>query len=71
MTTKVTVRTRVKKMVGHINDYLVNDISFLVLLGVLVFIVFVLPVLIEYGHLNMIFVNLVFILLFFKLFNTN
>jgi hypothetical protein len=65
MTTKVTMRSRVKKVVGHINDYLVNDISFLVLLGVLVFIVFVLPVLIEYGHINMIFVNLVFIFLFF------
>jgi hypothetical protein len=65
MTTKVSVHTRVKKVVGHINDYLVNDISFLVLLVVLVFIVFVLPVLIEYGHVNMIFVNFVFIFLFF------
>lgn len=65
MTIKVSVHTQVKKVVGHINDYLVNDISFLVLLVVLVFIVFVLPVLIEYGHVIMIFVNLVFILLFF------
>ena len=65
MTAKVSVHTRVKKVVGHINEYLVNDISFLVLLVVLVFIVFVLPVLIEYGHVNMIFVNFVFIFLFF------
>lgn len=65
MATKERVRAQVKKVAGHINDYLVNDLSFVVLLLVLLFIVFILPVLIEYGHLDMFFVNLVFIFLFF------
>lgn len=56
---------RVKKVLGQLNDYLLNDISFVALLGILVFTVFLLPVLIEYGHLNLFFVNLVFIFLFF------
>ena len=65
MATKEHVRAQVKKVAGHINAYLVNDLSFVVLLLVLLFIVFILPVLIEYGHLDMFFVNLVFIFLFF------
>ena len=65
MATKERVRAQVKKVAGHINAYLVNDLSFVVLLLVLLFIVFILPVLIEYGHLDMFFVNLVFIFLFF------
>ncbi len=65
MATKERVRAQVKKVAGHINDYLVNDLSFVLLLLVLLFIVFILPVLIEYGHLDMFFVNLVFIFLFF------
>lgn len=65
MATKERVRTHMKKVAGQINDYLVNDLSFVVLLLVLLFIVFILPVLIEYGHLDMLFVNLVFIFLFF------
>lgn len=56
---------RVRKVLGQLNDYLLNDISFVALLGILVFTVFLLPVLIEYGHLNLFFVNLVFIFLFF------
>lgn len=56
---------RVKKVLGQLNDYLLNDISFVALLGILVFTVFILPVLIEYGHINLFFVNLVFIFLFF------
>ncbi len=65
MATKERVRIHVKKVAGHINDYLVNDLSFVVLLLVLLFIVFILPILIEYGHLDMFIVNLVFIFLFF------
>ena len=56
---------RVRKVLGQLNDYLLNDISFVALLGILVFTVFLLPVLIAYGHLNLLFVNLVFIFLFF------
>ena len=65
MPKKNNVRAQVKKVAGHINDYLVNDLSFVALLFILIFIVFVLPVLIELGHLDMFFVNLVFIFLFF------
>uniref|UniRef100_UPI004048C8BF potassium channel family protein n=2 Tax=Algoriphagus sp. TaxID=1872435 RepID=UPI004048C8BF len=65
MATKERVRVQVKKVAGHINEYLVNDLSFVVLLLVLLFIVFILPILIEYGHLDMFIVNLVFIFLFF------
>ena len=65
MATQERVRNHVKKVAGQINDYLINDLSFVVLLMVLLFIVFILPVLIEYGHLDMLFVNLVFIFLFF------
>ncbi|AMQ57174.1 potassium channel family protein [Algoriphagus sanaruensis] len=56
---------RVKRIIKHFNDYWLNDISFLLLLVVLVFTAFVLPVLIEYGHIDMVYVNLVFIFLFF------
>ena len=57
--------SHVIRLVKHFSNYWLNDASFLVLLFVLVFTVFVLPVLIEYGHVNMIFVNMVFIFLFF------
>lgn len=56
---------RVKRVVKHIANYWLNDASFVVLLVALVFTVFILPVLIEYGHVNMFFVNIVFIFLFF------
>ena len=65
MATQERVRNQVKKVAGQINDYLIHDLSFVVLLLVLLFIVFILPVLIDYGHLDMLFVNLVFIFLFF------
>lgn len=53
------------RVMHHINDYWLNDVSFVVLMIVLVFTVFILPVLIEYGHVNMIVVNTVFLFLFF------
>lgn len=66
MSTEQTSKVhRVKRVVKHITDYWLNDASFAVLLVALVFTVFVLPILIEYGHVNMLFVNLVFIFLFF------
>lgn len=56
---------RVRRVLGQLNEFLLNDISFVALLGILVFTVFLLPVLIEYGHFNLFFVNLVFLFLFF------
>ncbi|MDX5340524.1 MAG: potassium channel family protein [Cyclobacteriaceae bacterium] len=56
---------RVRRLIKHFSNYWLNDASFLALLCILIFTVFVLPVLIEYGHINMLFVNLVFIFLFF------
>lgn len=55
----------VRKVLKRITDYWLNDASFVVLLVALIFTVFVLPILIDYGHVNMLFVNLVFIFLFF------
>lgn len=55
----------VRKALKRITDYWLNDASFAVLLVALVFTVFVLPILIDYGHVNMFFVNFVFIFLFF------
>jgi hypothetical protein len=57
--------SRVRRLIRHFSNYWLNDASFLMLLLVLIFTVFVLPVLIEYGHVRMLFVNLVFIFLFF------
>lgn len=56
---------RVKKALKQIKNYWLNDASFVVLLVALVFTVFVLPILIDYGHVNMLFVNFVFLFLFF------
>lgn len=56
---------RVKKALKLITNYWLNDASFVVLLVALVFTVFILPILIDYGHVNMLFVNFVFIFLFF------
>lgn len=55
----------VRKVLRRITDYWLNDASFVVLLVALVFTVFVLPILIDYGHVKMLFVNIVFIFLFF------
>ena len=52
-------------MMKHLSDYWLNDFSFVTLLIALIFTVFVLPVLIEYGHVSLLFVNLVFLFLFF------
>ncbi|MBC6367800.1 potassium channel family protein [Algoriphagus sp. AK58] len=59
------VKSSLRSVAKHINEYWLNDVSFVLLLIVLIFTVFVLPVLIEYGHVNMFFVNMVFIFLFF------
>lgn len=56
---------RVRKVMKRITDYWLNDASFVVLMAALLFTVFVLPVLIEYGHVKMLFVNIVFMFLFF------
>lgn len=58
-------KSSIRRLVKHINEYWLNDASFVALLVVLIFTVFFLPVLIEFGHVNMFFVNLVFISLFF------
>ena len=55
----------VHKVFKRITDYWLNDASFLVLMVALVFTVFVLPILIDYGHVKILFVNIVFIFLFF------
>ena len=56
---------RVRNAMKRITDYWLNDASFVVLMVALLFTVFVLPVLIEYGHVKMLFVNIVFMFLFF------
>lgn len=58
-------KSSIRRLVKHINEYWLNDASFVALLVVLIFSVFFLPILIEFGHVNMLFVNLVFISLFF------
>jgi hypothetical protein len=58
-------KSKVQRVLRHINEYWLNDVSFVVLLVALIFTVFILPVLIEYGHMNMFFVNSVFLFLFF------
>lgn len=49
----------------HFTDYWLTDASFGLLLLILLFTVFVLPIMIEYGHIDMVFVNMVFLFLFF------
>lgn len=61
----MTTKGQIQRFAKHINEYWLNDASFVILLIVLLFTVFVLPVLIEYGHIDMIYVNLVFLFLFF------
>ena len=65
MQTSPISKTHVRKVLKRITDYWLNDASFVVLLIALVFTVFVLPILIDYGHVNMLFVNVVFMFLFF------
>lgn len=61
----MSAKGNLQKIAKNINEYWLNDASFVILLIVLLFTVFVLPVLIEYGQIDMILVNLVFLFLFF------
>lgn len=61
----MTAGGNLKRFARHINEYWLNDASFVALLIVLFFTVFVLPILIEYEHIDMVYVNLVFLFLFF------
>ena len=56
---------QVKHAFNSFTDYWLTDASFVVLLLILLFTVFVLPILIEYGHVHALFVNTVFLFLFF------
>lgn len=55
----------VRRVFKHFTDYWLTDASFGVLLLILVFTVFVLPILIEYENVHFIFVNTVFLFMFF------
>lgn len=56
---------RMRRYFRYFSEYWLSDTSFGILLLILLFTVFVLPILIEYGHINMVLVNLVFLFLFF------
>ncbi len=56
---------QVKYAFNSFTEYWLTDASFAVLLLILLFTVFVLPILIEYGHVHALFVNTVFLFLFF------
>lgn len=56
---------QVKHAFNSFTAYWLSDASFAVLLLILLFTVFVLPILIEYGHVQAFFVNTVFLFLFF------
>lgn len=58
-------RRQVKYAFNSFTEYWLTDASFGVLLLILIFTVFVLPILIEYGHVHALFVNTVFLFLFF------
>ncbi len=58
-------RRHVKAAFKSLTEYWLTDASFGILLLLLIFTVFVLPILIEYGHVHSIFVNTVFLFLFF------
>lgn len=58
-------RRHVKTAFKSFTEYWLTDASFGLLLLILLFTVFVLPILIEYGHVHSIFVNTVFLFLFF------
>lgn len=65
MENNIIKRTGVRRAIQNFNEYWLNDFSFVVLLVALIFTVFILPILIEYGHINMFYVNSVFLFLFF------
>ena len=54
-----------RKAFNKFADYWLNDASFSLLLVILIFTVFILPILIDYGKVETIFVNTVFLFLFF------
>lgn len=58
-------RQPVKKAFTRLTDYWLTDASFSILLVILIFTVFILPILIDYGKVETIFVNTVFLFLFF------
>lgn len=58
-------RRPVKEAFGKFTDYWLTDASFSILLVILIFTVFILPILIDYGKVEAIFVNTVFLFLFF------
>lgn len=58
-------KAQFRKIVKNFNEYWLTDASFIVLLVALVFTVFFLPVLIEYHRVEVVFVNAVFLFLFF------
>ncbi|PZV83827.1 ion channel [Algoriphagus aquaeductus] len=58
-------KAQLQNLIRHINEYWLTDASFVVLLVTLIFTVFFLPVLIEFGQMDVFFVNLVFLFLFF------
>jgi hypothetical protein len=64
-TIKSKTNPHVKRVLGRISDYWLNDASFGLLLIILIFTIFVLPVLVEYGKVETIFFNTVFLFLFF------
>lgn len=64
-TTPDAPRRQVRKAIGKFADYWLTDASFSLLLVILVFTVFILPILIDYGKVQPIFVNTVFLFLFF------
>ncbi len=55
----------VRKAFNKFTNYWLNDASFSLLLVILIFTVFILPILIDYGKVETIFVNTVFLFLFF------
>lgn len=58
-------RKTVRKAFSKFTDYWISDASFSLLLVILIFTVFILPILIDYGKVETIFVNTVFLFLFF------
>lgn len=58
-------RHQVKEAFGKFTGYWLTDASFGLLLVILIFTVFILPILIDYGKVETIFVNTVFLFLFF------
>lgn len=58
-------KRHVKKAFSKFTEYWLTDASFSLLLVILIFTVFILPILIDYGKVETIFVNTVFLFLFF------